>query len=260
VGLIGLVCVHGPFGKSRAAQKKSGQQSGGREGCISAALHDKDLAQKQEQQFMRWMIAIACLLAVGCGRNPVAAVPEEAPAVDAKATTEASMTDDHSNPKDTNEHADLMTCGTEANLEGGGSGEALERTEDEWRELLSEEEFRVLRMKGTERAFTGKYYQHKDTGYYHCAGCGAALFTSNTKFESGTGWPSFYEPVSKDAIAYHTDTSHGMRRTEVTCAKCGGHLGHVFEDGPKPTGLRYCINSVSLDFAKAEPKEADSAD
>lgn len=207
---------------------------------------------------MRWMIAVACLVAVGCERNPVSAAPEDVQAADHEAKTEVSMAGEKTHSEETGSKEDLMTCGTEASLQGGGQGGMLERNDDEWRELLSEEEFRVLRMKGTERAFTGKYYQHKDTGVYHCAGCGAPLFTSNTKFESGTGWPSFYEPVSKDAIAYHTDTSHGMRRTEVTCAKCGGHLGHVFEDGPKPTGLRYCINSVSLDFSKNKEAKEDS--
>ena len=122
--------------------------------------------------------------------------------------------------------------------------------EDEWRKKLTKEQYKVLRKKGTERPFTGKYWDNHEKGRYFCAGCGTPLFDSDTKFESGSGWPSFYAPIDEDKINIKTDKSFGMRRTEVLCKKCGGHLGHVFPDGPKPTGQRYCINSISLDFKK----------
>jgi peptide-methionine (R)-S-oxide reductase len=126
-------------------------------------------------------------------------------------------------------------------------------TEEEWRRSLTPEQYEVLRLKGTERAFTGAYWNLHEDGVYRCAGCGAELFRSDTKFDSGTGWPSFTEPVNRENVELHTDTSYGMVRTEVTCRRCGGHLGHVFEDGPAPTGLRYCINSCSLDFDQEDP-------
>ena len=123
--------------------------------------------------------------------------------------------------------------------------------DDEWKDKLSEEQFRVLRQCGTEPAFTGKYYNHKESGQYVCAGCGAELFGSDTKYDSGSGWPSFWQPSDSANIEQVIDTSFGMRRIEVKCKKCGGHLGHLFDDGPKPTGLRYCINSASLSFKPA---------
>lgn len=128
----------------------------------------------------------------------------------------------------------------------------IEKTEEQWKSELTPEQFRILREKGTERAWTGELLNNKETGMYECAGCGTPLFESDTKYESGCGWPSFFAPVSKEAVGYHLDKSHGMIRTEITCKNCGGHLGHVFHDGPQPTGDRYCVNSVSLKFNKAD--------
>ena len=138
------------------------------------------------------------------------------------------------------------------NSESSGRRKAIKskepKTEEEWKKVLSPEEYHVLREKGTEIAFTGKLLKNKKKGIYVCAGCGNALFSSDTKFDSGTGWPSFWETASKDSVEEDTDNRFGMRRTEVTCDKCGGHIGHVFDDNPTLTGRRFCINSISLKF------------
>jgi peptide-methionine (R)-S-oxide reductase len=134
-------------------------------------------------------------------------------------------------------------------VKGDSVSDKVVRTDEEWRALLTGEQFRVLRRAGTEPAFSGEYTDLEDEGIYRCAGCGAELFSSADKFHSGCGWPSFTRPIGEGVLTEHVDRSFGMSRTEVRCASCEGHLGHVFPDGPRPTGLRYCINSVSLDFA-----------
>jgi peptide-methionine (R)-S-oxide reductase len=143
---------------------------------------------------------------------------------------------------------------TSAPDQAPGKGKMIEKvvkTEEEWKQVLTPEQYNVLREKGTERAFTGALWNNHEKGTYVCAACGLPLFSSDTKFESGTGWPSFWRPIDSSHVEEHSDTSYGMRRVEVVCARCGGHLGHVFDDGPRPTGLRYCMNSVSLKFEQA---------
>jgi peptide-methionine (R)-S-oxide reductase len=144
---------------------------------------------------------------------------------------------------------------TQANDDESVHDQAM--TEAEWRKELDPEQYHVLRERGTERAFTGKYWDLKDAGTYRCAACGEPLFSSETKYDSGSGWPSFYQPANTNSVKELADHSHGMIRTEVTCAKCDSHLGHVFPDGPPETGLRYCVNSASLDFEKQEEVDAE---
>lgn len=149
----------------------------------------------------------------------------------------------------------LIAAGVNAQSQEEVSVSKIEKTDEQWKKELTPEQYRVLRKKGTESAFTGEYVHNKQKGKYKCAACGTELFASETKFESGTGWPSFTAPLSPDRIGYEHDTSYGMERTEVHCPVCGGHLGHVFDDGPAPSGKRFCINSASLKFSPEGEKE-----
>jgi peptide-methionine (R)-S-oxide reductase len=161
----------------------------------------------------------------------------------------------NNNPMDTTHNA-----GTDSMMNTPGDTAKMVKTEEEWKKLLPKDVFYVARMKGTERPGTSEFENSKEVGTYYCKACGNPLFQSDTKFESGCGWPSFYKPISKTSILYTPDSSHGMVRTEVTCGRCDAHLGHVFDDGPPPTGLRYCINGVILDFKKAQEAEKNFKD
>lgn len=150
----------------------------------------------------------------------------------------------------------LTACGAEKKEEVSGvDTNKMVKTEAEWKAQLDDMQYYVTREKGTERPYTGKYWDHKELGIYSCVCCGTDLFLSDTKFDSGCGWPSYFKPVNDKVITEHRDTTHGMIRTEVVCTKCDAHLGHVFPDGPPPTGLRYCINSASISFRQADAKE-----
>ncbi|MHC5083135.1 MAG: peptide-methionine (R)-S-oxide reductase MsrB [Planctomycetota bacterium] len=190
-----------------------------------------------------WVLMLACLCGMedGCTYRPQWVVDPNGIS-DANAIKTETVMD----PKDDKTVEDVKAEQTE---------EQLPQTEREWSQRLTQKQFEVLRRAGTERAFTGKYYKHDENGVYTCAGCGTELFTSQSKFDSGCGWPAFSYPKDAKTVVETVDRSHGMIRTEITCAKCGGHLGHVFNDGPGPTGLRYCINSAAMGFNSEDSRQ-----
>ena len=201
------------------------------------------------------MCALACML-VACGESSVGAASPDQASNEATPATPATP-DTAKTPQPLPKTMKILSAETPMTIEL--KTDKLERTDAQWKAQLTPEQYRILRAKGTERAFTGKYWNSKEPGVYRCAGCDQPLFVSDAKFDSGCGWPSFFKPVAEGVIKEHVDTSHGMVRTEVTCARCGGHLGHVFDDAPHmPTGLRYCINSVSIEHQAPDAAPAPS--
>ncbi len=192
------------------------------------------MARKWSQKSQRWGV-IVVFAAVGVGA--VAAAEHHRPAAEVDS-------------RDTIEQPSAAVCDSQLGQETGM--DKVRKTDEEWRRQLTPEQYRVMRQQGTEQAFTGAYYNNHEKGMYRCMACGAELYSSETKFDSGTGWPSFWAPVKPTGVRLEQDDSHGMRRTEVLCARCDAHLGHVFDDGPQPTGQRHCINSSALQFVKPE--------
>lgn len=222
-----------------------------------STMNEKALGRVDVRGGMRGMVGVrgilgacgAAMIAVaGCGpgRAPEAAGQREGGAIGGGVGSQAG--------------AKSAAAGKRA-TQGGDMSDKVIKTEEQWKKELTPEQYRILREKGTERAFTGKYWNTKTPGVYTCAGCGLELFTSDMKFDSGCGWPSFDREIGKGRVEQHVDTSYGMVRTEITCARCGGHLGHIFNDGPTDTGQRYCVNSASveLEAKSAEAAEGDAA-